>query len=168
MKILITIVILVCYVTGVNATILRCNNNPGVTGTYQTFYDALLAASPGDTIHLEPSPISYGKVGGYPENLTQQPINKDSLTIIGNGINLSNHPGLQMDTLSSKIGFLSAQGNYWNFYSVDGQAAIFLYGHHNLFENCRFTFTRIYYHSNKLSHCYFPIAVGSNPFLDVS
>ena len=43
----------------VSAKIWRVNNIPGIAADYTTMIDAHNAASPGDTVHLEPSPYPY-------------------------------------------------------------------------------------------------------------
>lgn len=138
------------------ATILRCNNNPGVTGTYQTLYSALLVASPGDTIHLEPSPFSYGQIGSASVIGTQQFINTDNITFIGNGINVNNYPGIQADTMTSKIEYFFYGGDSCRYYGIDCSGAFFISGSHCIIENCRFLFLRFYKSNQILHNCNFP------------
>ncbi len=152
----ICLLLLSAFIT--KATILRCNNNPGVTGTYQTLYDALSNASPGDTIHLEPSPISYGFMGGF----GNPSISVDHITFIGNGLDLSEHPGNQFDTLRSKIDYFSNAGNYCSFYGIECIGPMFIFGHHVLLENCRWKYLRFYSFQNKINHCFIPTFVGGN------
>ena len=69
-----------------NAAVLTVSNNsnlPGSPGQYTTISSALTAASTGDTILIQPSPISYS------ENL----IITKSLTLIGAGYNPQNNNG---------------------------------------------------------------------------
>ena len=77
------------------ATIHRVNN-AGVPADFTTWAAALAAAAAGDTIHLEPSGISYGNL-----LVTKQ------LVIIGNGYFLGQNAGLQHNTAESKIGNLN-------------------------------------------------------------
>lgn len=75
----------------VSAKIWRVNNIPGIAADFTTMIEAHNAASPGDTIHLEPSPYAYSSftcskklfiVGtGYflDENLNTQSQNHTSL-----------------------------------------------------------------------------------------
>lgn len=135
-----------------NATILRCNNNPGVTGTYQTLYDALSNASPGDTIHLEPSSISYGFIGGF----SNPSISVNNITFIGNGLNLSANPGNQADTLISKIDYFFSGGDYNSFYGIECLGPMFIAGDYNIIENCKFKYLRFYSHHCLLNHCIIP------------
>ncbi|MBK8685501.1 MAG: hypothetical protein IPN26_11155 [Bacteroidetes bacterium] len=77
------------------ATIVRCNNNPLVTGpnVYSNAQSAHDAANAGDTIHLEPTTFgSYGQIQVYKK-----------ITIISIGDFLENNPGLQVGTISSRV-----------------------------------------------------------------
>ena len=67
------------------SAILRCNNNPAVTGVYASAQAAHDAASPGDTIHLEPTALgSYGSL-----SVSKQ------IVLIGTGDFLSQNQGIQ-------------------------------------------------------------------------
>ena len=83
------------------ATIHRVNNS-GVPADFTNWTDAFNAASAGDTIHLEPSGLSYGNL------LISKP-----LVIIGNGYFLEQNTGLQHNTAISRIADLNphASGN---------------------------------------------------------
>ncbi|MGB3591231.1 MAG: hypothetical protein WBA16_06040 [Nonlabens sp.] len=49
------------YTVGINAqTIITIDNTANSTTTYQTIQDAIDAASAGDIIHVQPSPLNYG------------------------------------------------------------------------------------------------------------
>lgn len=52
--------LLICSLA--EAKIWRLNNRPEVTADFTTFQNALAAASPGDTIYVEPSPNNYGDI----------------------------------------------------------------------------------------------------------
>lgn len=95
MKIFLRIAILMLLTMNLHATILRCNNTPGMQGVYATFSSAVIAAQIGDTIHIEPSGIDYLEIADIY-------INK-RLAIFGNGSNLSLNPGLQSDTNHARI-----------------------------------------------------------------
>jgi hypothetical protein len=100
-KLFLSLVTLASMINYANAAILRCNNNVGITGAniYSTLQAAHNAASMGDTIHLEPSPNSYGSltmnkrlfivsIGGF---LTTYPGNQYSPTpSYCDGININN------------------------------------------------------------------------------
>ncbi len=45
-----------------NAKVWRVNNNPGINADFTTPQAAHNAASAGDTLHIEPSPINYGNL----------------------------------------------------------------------------------------------------------
>lgn len=75
-----------------SAKIIRVNNN-GIPADYTSFSDAQSAAVNGDTIHLEPSGVSYGTL-----YITKQ------LIIIGNGYFLNENMDLQHNTSPSIVG----------------------------------------------------------------
>lgn len=81
------------------ATIRRVNNTPGLQGVYPNINQAISFASPGDTIHIEPSGIDYLHGSSIFINM--------KLTILGNGSNLYNNPGLQADTNTVSIRFMT-------------------------------------------------------------
>ena len=74
-----------------HATIHRVNNS-GVSANFSTWAAAIAAASAGDTIHLEPSGISYGDI-----TVTKQ------VVIIGNGFFLDQNSGLQHNKAASLV-----------------------------------------------------------------
>jgi hypothetical protein len=78
------------------AKIWRCNNNTGVTADFSTVQAAHNGAAAGDTIHLEPSLVSYG-------DLTMS----KRLVIIGTGQFQNENPGIQYDPKSPYIGNVS-------------------------------------------------------------
>ncbi|MEO7313401.1 MAG: hypothetical protein ABIX01_23665 [Chitinophagaceae bacterium] len=80
-----------------NAKIWRVNNNGGGGGNFTTAQEANdFSTQPGDTIHLEPSPNSYG-------NLTTT----KRLVWISTGAFLGIHPGEQYSLTPGRIGLLS-------------------------------------------------------------
>lgn len=98
MKIFLQIAILLSLTMNLHATILRCNNTPGMQGVYPTFSSAVNAAQLGDTIHLEPSGIPFD---------SNYVLTKSNLTIIGNGFDL--FANQQADTISSYMKRLRVQ-----------------------------------------------------------
>jgi hypothetical protein len=80
--------------TSANANILRCNNNPGISGAgiYSTVQAAHNAASAGDTIHLEPSAINYGSL-----TMTKR------LFVVSTGAFLASNPGMQHSLVSGTV-----------------------------------------------------------------
>jgi hypothetical protein len=97
-KILLTAAALIGLTFTSNAAILRCNNNPGISGAniYSTVQAAHNAASIGDTIHLEPSPNSYGSL-----NMTKR------LYVVSIGGWLAENPGSQFSTVASRLDGIS-------------------------------------------------------------
>ena len=81
------------------AKIWRVNNNVGVTANFTTAQGANNSASvlAGDTIHLEPSTISYGSL-----NCTKR------LTWISTGAFLNIHPNEQFSSNAGRIDYLQA------------------------------------------------------------
>ena len=77
------------------ATIHRVNNS-GIAADFTTFASALAAAITGDTIHLEPSGVSYGNIG-----VTKR------VVVIGNGYFLDQNLDLQQNTGTSKVGLVT-------------------------------------------------------------
>ena len=74
-----------------SASIIRVNNT-GVDADFIDLPSAVAAAIAGDTIHVEPSPTSYGTIT----------INKE-LVLIGAGFHLGENMGLQANAITSKI-----------------------------------------------------------------
>lgn len=97
MKQIISILTLLLLVIQSKSTILRVNNTPGLVSVYTTVHQAIAVSNPGDTIHIEPSGIDYTEP--FSISISHR------LTILGNGSNLSIHPGLQADTNRAKITF---------------------------------------------------------------
>ena len=75
-----------CVPNMLYAKVWRVNNVAGVTADFTNVQDAHDAASPGDTIHLEPSLINYGNL-----NMSKR------LVIISTGAFAVNNPGIQAD-----------------------------------------------------------------------
>jgi hypothetical protein len=86
-----------------NARILRVNNNIGVTPDLVTLFpkvaDAVNAALTGDTVYVEPSPITYDNINGT-LSISRK------ITIVGNGSFLAaaGNAGLQSNTNDSYFG----------------------------------------------------------------
>ena len=76
-----------------DAKIWRVNNNAGVDADFTDFITARNAASPGDTIHLEPSTTSYGDIFMIKR-----------LHIVGSGYYLSSNDSTQAYLVSSTLG----------------------------------------------------------------
>jgi hypothetical protein len=74
----------------------RINNNNGVTADFNNIQSAHDGAAPGDTLHIEGSPNNY-QAG----NISKK------LIIIGGGYFLDLNPGLQANTQSSKVSWLT-------------------------------------------------------------
>ena len=89
------------FATSSFATIHRVNNS-GVPADFTTLTAAMSAASTGDTIHLEPSGISYGHFS----------VNKN-VVVIGNGFFLDQNTGLQHNTGESIVNdlYMFSTGN---------------------------------------------------------
>ncbi|MEZ5045853.1 MAG: hypothetical protein R2831_02565 [Chitinophagaceae bacterium] len=110
----IIIFLLLFIVTQLNASILRVNNNPGITGVHTTLLSAVNAAASGDTIYLEPSSINYN-------GLT---ISK-KITLIGNGSQLDTFFNLQAipktATIAGSLKFKghNADGSYISVHAQD-------------------------------------------------
>lgn len=95
MKSIVYLILLLLTANLANANIVRCNNNPLVTGpnVYSNAQSAHDAANAGDTIHLEPTTFgSYGSLQVYKK-----------ITIISIGEFLENNPGLQLGTIPSRV-----------------------------------------------------------------
>ena len=76
---------------------IRCNNNPAVTGVYANAQAAHDAASPGDTIHLEPTALgSYGNL-----YVSKQ------IVLIGTGDFLSQNQGIQSSSTPGYCDYIS-------------------------------------------------------------
>lgn len=100
------------------ARIIRVNNNPGVAPVtnlvYATAQAAHDAASDGDTIHLESSPVAYGGV-----TCTKQ------LVWMGIGQYLSANPGLQASSTPGVVGTMTFNaGSENSFVSVVSNGVI--------------------------------------------
>ena len=75
-----------------NAKVWRVNNNPGIQADFTTPQAAHNAAAPGDTLHIEPSPINYGNL-----------VLTKPLTIISIGNYLSGNPGVQYSPVTGTM-----------------------------------------------------------------
>jgi len=91
MKLITTSILFILLFLHGNAKIWRVNNNPGIIADFTTLQAAHNGALSGDTIHLEPSPITYGALNA----------NK-KLIIIGPGHSLSTNNNLQYTSVTSK------------------------------------------------------------------
>ncbi len=96
-----------------HAAIIRVNN-AGIPADHTTFTAAHSAASTGDTIHLEPTGISYGNLS----------LSKP-LIIIGNGYFLGQNQGLQYNIANSMVGnitvFAAASGSTLTGLTITGR-----------------------------------------------
>lgn len=85
--------------TLLHAATWRVNNNADYDPDFTSLQDAINAANAGDTIHVEPSPVTYGT-----DTLNKQ------LTLIGPGFKLGqgagNNLGLQANSETAKIDWL--------------------------------------------------------------
>ena len=59
MKYFSVLLLAMSFSAGASAKIWRVNNNAGVVADFTAFNTAVAAAAAGDTIHLEPSAVSY-------------------------------------------------------------------------------------------------------------
>jgi hypothetical protein len=104
MKNILFILLLVAISSPVFATTFRVNNNPGVDAPYTTFeaaHDAALSwAVVGDTIIVEPSPISYGSFTIF-----------KNVTVIGNGYIDPGSPIPQVNPNHSFFGSINISTN---------------------------------------------------------
>lgn len=82
---------LLAFTTQLDASIIRVNNT-GADADYTALQAAIDAAMNGDTIHLEPSSMTYGDIT----------LNKP-LTIIGPGYLLDENTNLQASPITSKV-----------------------------------------------------------------
>ena len=87
------------FATSAQAAILRVNNS-GVPAPYTSFPDAHTAAQPGDTIHVEASPINYGS-----HFISKQ------LVILGPGYFLGENAQTQVSLASATFTWFSFSGN---------------------------------------------------------
>lgn len=96
MKTRFTVILLLITITSY-AKIWRINNT-GASADFTNLEAAALSASVinGDTLHIEPSSVSYGDALIYKK-----------LTLIGNGYFLAQNSGLKENSLTSKIGILT-------------------------------------------------------------
>ena len=97
-QLLLAIVLSIFTALSVNATVWRINNITGISCNFATPALAVASASvlAGDTLHIEPSTVSYGDV-----TLTKK------LTIIGVGYFLSENPQTQASPTPSTLGIIN-------------------------------------------------------------
>ena len=123
------------------AKIWRVNNNAGIVADFNNLDAALATYQSGDTIHLEPSATAYTVTGNILATGNR------SLTIIGNGYNLSQNTGLQQDTYNSMIASSAASylyiDKFTRFIGVAFNSNVQLLFTSNIsdisFESCLFT-----------------------------
>ncbi len=89
MKNLAMLMLCLCWL-GANATSWRVNNNPGINADFATFQAAHDAASAGDTIYVEGTPISYGAC-----------VLSKKLVVIGPGYFLLENDSTQANAISA-------------------------------------------------------------------
>lgn len=147
-------VMMTALLTSSYAKIWRVNNNAGVAADFSTLIAALASASvvSGDTLHLEPSNVSYQ---------TNQAAIAKSLTYIGSGYFLDpantgmpGNTGLQVSTETSNIGFmrLGAGADGSKFIGITFDGSVYVNGASNLtFEKDYFP-SGLYFESGTVSN----------------
>ena len=91
MKTIFPLLIVTLLVSQTFAKIWRINNNPGISADFTTLQAAHDGALSGDTLHLEPSPNTYGALTATKK-----------VVIIGPGYALSTNNNLQYTNVTSK------------------------------------------------------------------
>lgn len=137
MRSILQVIIILMLASNLQATIHRVTVT-GAPGTYGSLNAAVTAATPGDTIHVEP--------GTYATLFTSI---KNNLTFIGNGLNLGQFPNQQADTNRSKIDKFYLPGINTKVYGLDIDV---LHCHSNdtnsLIQFCKINSVNIYSHCN--------------------
>lgn len=94
MKQILSLLTCILFLGNAQATILRVNSTPGLTGVYTTAQGAHNAANNGDTIHLEPGVLNdYGSMN----------IIKDDITVLSTGYFLDSNYHFQHSLLNPKL-----------------------------------------------------------------
>jgi hypothetical protein len=141
MRILPTLLAAMLFAGTARSAILRVNNS-GAPAPYTTFSAAHTAAQPGDTIHVEASPINYGS-----NFISKQ------LVIIGPGYFLGENAQTQAGLASATFQWLSwnsgGEGTVVSGVTFSSQTTI---NRSNIrIERCRFLNNLNFYHSSSLS-----------------
>jgi len=139
LRFLLSTITCIFFITQTNAKIWRVNNNASVTAHFTSLSAANASSTvqPGDTLHLEGSPTSYGAV-----TITKK------LIIIGPGYLLNENLNLQAVALSAKVDAIgvnaSAAGTV--FLGLDFQSnSLNIYSSDIVVRRCRFNDAGDYY-----------------------
>ncbi|MFT3935571.1 MAG: hypothetical protein QM726_18230 [Chitinophagaceae bacterium] len=152
MKYLSSLLLLMLVSVCASAKIWRVNNNAGVNADYTTAWEAINAATAGDTIHLESSTTAYAT-----NSLTLT----KKLIFIGPGyfLNPANtnepyNPGLQAVTIEGMLPFMriGAGADGTKFLGVTFVGSVYMNGGDNI------SFERVYFFNG----IYFESAVSDN------